>query len=486
MVGGHPSISFVKFCQMSKLTFHNTLTGKKETFQPLKKGKATLYVCGITPYDKVHLGHARCYVVFDVVKRVLRHKGYNVHHVQNFTDVDDKIIERANKENTKPSDWAKKNIDGYFHWMDKLHVERAGDYPCVTNKIPEIQDLISKLVEKGMAYAAGGDVFYSVRKFKGYGQLSKRKVDELEAGARVEVDEKKKDPLDFALWKKVKPGEPAWDSPWGKGRPGWHIECSAMSMNLLGETFDIHGGGQDLIFPHHENEIAQSNGATGKEDGFARFWIHNGFVTINKQKMSKSLGNFFTLEEILAKYDPMSVRYFLISQHYRSPLNFSDQDLSAAQTSWRQRILGIKEKIDSHRNQAKGTLDWASLSRKDMDKFVNSFFEALYDDLNTPAALGFLNQYCNKIFQLNDTEALNLRKENWETLQSNFLSMVDVLGLKFPGEEQWDALILDIAKQREAARQAKDWKKADDLRTKLKKHGVLVEDTSKGPKLRRV
>ncbi len=302
-------------------------------------GKVGLYVCGITPYDESHIGHARCYVVFDLLKRVLLKEGFKVTHIQNFTDVDDKIIKRANEMSVSPLTYPKRFMDSYKTYMQQLNVLPADVYPLVTTHMPDIVALIEKLIARGFAYALEGDVYYAVRKFGAdYGRLSKRNIDELESGARVDVDERKKDPLDFALWKKSKPGEPSWDSPWGAGRPGWHIECSAMSMKYLGEEFDIHGGGMDLIFPHHTNEIAQSTGASGKV--FARMWVHNGFVTIDDEKMSKSLGNFFTIKDVLAKFDAMTVRYFLLSQHYRSPLNFSDHALKVAETTWQQRIVG--------------------------------------------------------------------------------------------------------------------------------------------------
>src|ERR1044071_2241928 len=307
---------------MSSLVLHNTLTGKKEPLKTMKPKQVGLYVCGVTPYDEPHLGHGRCYVVFDLLKRVLLKNGYKVRHIQNFTDVDDKIIDRAHQLKKDPASFAEIYIESFNRWMKELNILPADEYPRVTTHMEEIKKLITQLVKRGLAYEIEGNVFYTVRKFPDYGNLSKRKLDELSAGARVEVDEKKKDPLDFALWKKAKPGEPQWDSPWGPGRPGWHIECSAMSMKYLGEEFDIHGGGLDLIFPHHENEIAQSVGATGKR--FAHTWIHNGFVTINQEKMSKSLGNFFTLKDILTHYDPMSIRYFLLTQHYRSEEHTSE------------------------------------------------------------------------------------------------------------------------------------------------------------------
>jgi len=310
------------------LKIYNTLTGKKEVFEPLVSGHVGIYVCGVTVYDVCHIGHARSSLVFDVVRRYLEYKGFNVLFVKNFTDIDDKIIARAQKDGVEWKDVAEKYIEEYYIDMELLGVRKADIEPKATNHIEEMQKIIAALMEKGYAYAIDGDVYYRVKNFTEYGKLSKRDIEEMLAGARVEIDERKEDSLDFALWKSSKAGEPSWSSPWGGGRPGWHIECSAMSMKYLGYTFDIHGGGKDLIFPHHENEIAQSEASTGKT--FARYWIHNGFVNVNQEKMSKSLGNFFTIREVFEKYPYSSkvtaevLRYFLISNHYRSPVDFSD------------------------------------------------------------------------------------------------------------------------------------------------------------------
>ena len=317
------------------IIFHNTLTGKKEDFTPLEPGKIKMYVCGITPYDESHLGHARCYVFFDCVRRFFKALGFQVLHIQNFTDVDDKIIARALELGESASALAERNIDDYLKKMALLNVLPADHYPRVTETIPEIVRFIEGLVKKGAAYPLNGDVYFRVRSIQDYGKLSKRSLEGMEAGARVEVNEKKEDPMDFALWKAAKPGEPSWESPWGSGgagRPGWHIECSVMATKYLGETFDIHGGGQDLIFPHHENEIAQSEALSGKP--FARYWLHNGFVTLNRQKMSKSLGNFFSLSEIFARVSPEIVRFFLLSRHYKTPLDFSDDLLAQAKNAY--------------------------------------------------------------------------------------------------------------------------------------------------------
>ena len=310
------------------LRIYNTLTGKKEEFVPIHEKRVGMYVCGVTVYDLCHIGHARSAIIFDTIHRYLQYRGYEVTYVRNFTDIDDKIINRANAEGTDFKTIAEKYIHEFQVDMGALGLERATIEPRATEHIPEMIRLISTLVEKGYAYARGGDVFFAVGRFRDYGKLSKRNLEEMQAGARVDIDEKKENPLDFALWKGSKPGEPFWESPWGKGRPGWHIECSVMSQKYLGETFDIHGGGKDLIFPHHENEIAQSEAATGKL--FARYWVHNGFINIDKEKMSKSLGNILTIKDILKEWHPEALRLFLLSSHYRSPLDYSEASLGEA------------------------------------------------------------------------------------------------------------------------------------------------------------
>jgi cysteinyl-tRNA synthetase len=311
------------------LKIYNTLTKSKEIFKPIGPGKVRIYVCGPTVYDACHIGHARSVIVFDVIVRYLRTSGYEVTYVRNFTDIDDKIIKRANELGVSTKELSERHIKEFYGDMDALKAERATHEPKATDHIGDIISVIQRLVDQGHAYEAGGDVFYAVESFRAYGKLSGRRLEDMQAGARVEIDEKKRNPLDFALWKGAKPGEPVWDSPWGKGRPGWHIECSAMSTHFLGERFDIHGGGKDLIFPHHENEIAQSEGAFGHH--FVNVWIHNGFVKINEEKMSKSLGNFLMIKEILKEYHPEGVRLFLLSNHYRSPVDFTHQAIAEAQ-----------------------------------------------------------------------------------------------------------------------------------------------------------
>ena len=463
--------------QKIHVKIYNTLTRKKEEFSPLDGKTARMYVCGITPYDSVHLGHARCYVAFDVIKRFLvKRGGYEVRHIQNFTDVDDKIIARATRDGISPSELASRYIAEYFNLIKKLNVIDADVYPRVTETIPEIIRLTEKLISSGFAYESGGDVYFAVRKFKGYGKLSGRSIDELLSGARVEPSDKKSDPLDFALWKKSKEGEPSWDSPWGKGRPGWHIECSAMAQKFLGETIDIHGGGQDLIFPHHENEIAQSEAATGKP--FARFFIHNGFVTINSEKMSKSLGNFFTLKDIFERYDPMVVRYFLISQHYRSPLDFSDEGLEQARRA-SGRILnaaGLTEKLPTDKGEEENPATYQSLMEK--------FDSAMSDDFNTSAALACLHSAADIIFKSNGS-----KEEKLEAGKAIF-EMAEILGLDISDKNFTAAPppdeVLRLGKAREDARKTKNFKLADEIREKIKSLGYAIEDTREGTKFKKI
>jgi cysteinyl-tRNA synthetase len=386
--------------------------------------------------------------------------------------VDDKIIKRANEMGVSPSAYPAKFMDSYKAYMAQLNVLPADVYPLVTTHIGDIVALIQKLIDRGFGYEIDGDVYYAVRKFgPDYGRLSKRNIDELESGARVDVDERKQDPLDFALWKKAKKGEPAWDSPWGRGRPGWHIECSAMSMKYLGPEFDIHGGGMDLIFPHHTNEIAQSTGASGRP--FARTWVHNGFVTVDNEKMSKSLGNFFTIKEVLAKFDPMTVRYFLLSQHHRSPLNFSDQALKVAETTWQQRIVGAYRAAREAGVALNGKIDIASR--------LETFRAAMLNDLNAPAALAELNNVCSKIFGAMTSKD----HSQLPALSAALDEMLSWLGLQPLLEENWSEEILELARGREAARKAKEWAKSDELRDALKAKGILIDDTPQGFRLKR-
>lgn len=463
------------------LFVYNTLTQKKEEFKPRSPGKVKMYVCGTTPYDHCHLGHARCYVVFDVIRKYLEYKGYEVIYVQNFTDVDDKIINRAKQLGSKAEDVAEKYISEYFEVMRKINIKEANFYPRTTDHIQEMIKLIEKLIDQDYAYVIDGDVYFEITKFDGYGKLSHRSQEEMRAGARVEVDKRKKNPLDFALWKSAKPGEPCWESPWGKGRPGWHIECSAMSMRQLGASFDIHGGGQDLIFPHHENEIAQSEAATGKP--FADYWLHNGFVTVNREKMSKSLGNFFTLEEIYEKYSPDVVRFFLISQYYRSHVDFSDDKLEEARKSL-ERFHNTLENIEFLLKGLKAGKK-SSPPRKEDSSILEAkekFTTAMDDDFNTARALGYIfdlvGKANKKISERSPALSFLLGAERTLRSMGSLLGFVKKRGIEKAGIDEFQ--IEKLIDQRDVARERKDWKKADKIRSDLEKIGIILEDTPAG------
>ncbi len=470
------------------LSIYNTLTGKKEPFHSLQPKTVRMYVCGVTVYDYCHLGHARSALVFDMIRRYLEFAGYTVEFVKNFTDVDDKIINRANEEGVSCEAITTKYINAYYEDMGKLSVRPAWREPKATESMADIIALIDKLMTKGMAYQVGGDVYFQVERFPDYGRLSKRKLEDLQAGARVEIDERKRHPMDFALWKSSKPGEPSWDSPWGSGRPGWHIECSAMSMRHLGETLDIHGGGMDLIFPHHENEIAQSCGATGKE--FARYWVHNGFVQINQEKMSKSLGNFFAIREIFekSKWSPdvtgEALRYFLLSTHYRGPLDFSDQALQEAKQAL-EGFYGLFNRLRESENNTVGDKDLPS----SIDRTQELFRRAMDNDLNTPVAVAELQSLRSDVNKLLD---IGLSTRGRFQARQAFRMLGSVLGLfqldlweyginvgsgryQLSGEEI-DAKLLE----RNEARKQKDFKKADEIRQSLASHGIVIEDKPDG------
>lgn len=486
------------------LKIYNTMSGQKEEFIPIQEGKVGMYVCGVTVYDLCHIGHARSVIVFDTIYRYFKYKGYKVTFVRNFTDIDDKIIKRANEEGVDYKTISERYIREFYSDMASLGLERPTFEPKATDHIQEMIDLISKLIEKGFAYQADGNVFFSVEKFKEYGKLSKRNLDEMKAGARVEVDEKKDNPLDFALWKAGKLGEPFWESPWGRGRPGWHIECSAMSQKYLGETFDIHGGGRDLIFPHHENEIAQSEAVTGKP--FARYWIHNGFVNINKEKMSKSLGNILTIKEILKEWHPEVIRLFLLSSHYRSSLDFSFESLSEAKIAINRIYVTLKELKESlsRPTSNKNEVSIANLEKyhKIIDSFKVRFEEAMDDDFNTAQALGYFYE-----LQKNLNSLLNLTKDGpseeirqlFEKALSYFSELGWIFGLfredpaDYLEKEKREGLKrLDISeeeierliKERDKARKQKDWKKADEIRAELLKKGIILEDSQIGTQWR--
>ncbi|KIE43825.1 MULTISPECIES: cysteine--tRNA ligase [Geobacter] len=473
------------------LRVYNTLSGTKEDFVTLEPGRVKMYVCGVTVYDHCHIGHARANVVFDMIYRYLRHAGYEVTYVRNYTDVDDKIINRANKEGVPFNVISERFIAEFDRDMAALGLDLPTYQPKATEHIAEMIQVIERLVAKGFAYAADGDVYFSVEAFDQYLKLSKRNLEEMQAGARIEVGEKKRHPMDFALWKGSKPGEPCWDSPWGQGRPGWHIECSAMSMKYLGETFDIHGGGKDLVFPHHENEIAQSEAANGKP--FARYWIHNGFVNINAEKMSKSLGNFFTIKEVLESYDPEVLRFFLLSAHYRSPIDFSDQNLKEAAAGLERiynALAGIDEAV------AAGGTGTGRIDEELAEKTAGlpaRFREAMDDDFNTAQALGY-------VFDLVRTVNRVLAEgESGRVALAGAREAIDrvgaVLGLftSEPGafverlkSRKAAALPIEAAEierlidERNAARKARDFRRADEIRDTLADQGILLLDSAQG------
>jgi cysteinyl-tRNA synthetase len=484
------------------MQLYNTLSRRKESFKPLTPGKVGLYACGVTVYDDCHLGHARSCVAFDVLVRYLRRKGFQVTWVRNFTDIDDKILRRAQEQNVSWKEVAERYIASFLEDMAALGVPPAQIEPKATEHIPQIIDLIQRLVNMGFAYAGGGDVFFRVRRFPGYGKLSGQKIEDMEAGARIEVDPNKEDPLDFTLWKESKPGEPAWDSPWGPGRPGWHIECSAMSMHYLGETFDLHGGGQDLVFPHHENELAQSEAATGKP--FARYWLHHGLLTINQEKMSKSLGNFFTVKEVLAKFPAEVVRFFLINCHYRSPLDFSDAALAEAETALLRlyaclaRIQDVLRQYPNLERQHPVDSYPDSLTLEEFHRFGSlraRFDAAMDDDLNTAQALGYLFETVRLLNRLleapsGDSGYLTILAEMSEELVSlgavlNLLqadpqTMITTLCQKVADLKITPEEIEQLIQERTQARKDKDWSRADAIRKRLLDLDILLEDSPQG------
>ncbi len=471
------------------IRIYNTLTRKKEDLVTMTAGKVNMYVCGITAYDVSHLGHARSAVVFDAIKRYLRYRDFEVMHLRNITDVDDKIIARAAQEKISTDEIALRYTEEYYRDMERLGVSRADIEPKATEHIKEMIEIVQRLEDKGYAYSVGGNVYFDISRFKPYGKLSNRNLDEMVAGARVDVDVNKKSPLDFALWKASKEGEPSWESPWGPGRPGWHIECSAMSMKYLGESFDIHGGGADLIFPHHENEIAQSEALTGKP--FVKYWLHNGFITVDKEKMSKSLGNFFTVKEILEKYEPEVVRYFLLSSHYRSPIEFSDSQLNEAEISI-DRYYSTTTRINDFLES-----DEAGDNSGALDEFENvlnstkqKFEDAMDDDFNTALALGHIFELVREINKLLDAGPAGQRAKEIVLKAKNILSetggAINIFGRS--AENWYTALmkvknigltsqdIIDKISERESSRQKKDWESADRIRKELEDKGILLED----------
>ena len=469
------------------LKVYNTMSRSKEEFKPLKEGEVSIYCCGVTPYNHPHIGNARPFVTWDVIRRYFAKKGYKVHYIQNFTDVDDKIINTANKEGVQWSDISGRYIKAYFEAMDALNVKRADVYPRVSETIPDIIAMVQKLIDNGYAYAVdNGDVFYSVEKFAGYGKLSGRKLEDMQAGARIEGDTRKHHPMDFALWKSAKPGEPSWDSPWGKGRPGWHIECSTMSLKYLGEQFDFHGGGSDLIFPHHENEIAQSQACIGDEHSFAKYWLHNGFITIHNEKMSKSKNNFFTVKDILQEYPGEVVRFFILQTHYRSPLDFSDERLKEAQTSLA-RLQQSKAFMDELLKK-EGAADTAKDLVAKAEEYRKAFYEAMDDDFNTALAISQLfglSKDINIYYQDVMNKGADYDAAGFARVSEIYLEMAAIIGI-FEQEEAaaddglTDKLMELIISIRQDARKEKNWAIADKIRDELKEVGIVIEDTPNG------
>ncbi len=459
----------------------NSKTRKKEEFVPIREGHVGIYACGPTVYDYFHIGNARPFITFDVLRRYLEHRGYQVTFVQNFTDIDDKMIRRANNEGTTVKELGDRFIAEYYKDAKALGIRPATVHPRATEHIPQIISLVQKLIDKDMAYEVNGDVYFNTKAFPHYGCLCGQNLEDLEAGARIEVDSVKKNPADFAVWKAQKPGEPAWESPWGLGRPGWHIECSAMSMEYLGETFDIHCGGKDLLFPHHENEVAQSEGATGKP--YVHYWMHNGFINVDNEKMSKSLGNFFTVRDILKEYEAEDVRMFMLSAQYRSPINFSREMIAQAHASLT-RLYTARDQMEfllQHAAEKEQTAEEKALAER-MLSYVNRFDNAMDDDLNTADAMGALFEI---VHDANVTLTSESSKQAIENALNTLTSLCDVLGLLVKKTSDLPAEIQQMADERAQARKDRDWKKSDELRDALKALGYIVEDTKEGQKVRK-
>ena len=473
------------------LRVYNTLSGKKEEFQPLVPGKVGMYVCGVTVYDYCHIGHARANIVFDIVYRYLQYCNYEVTYVRNYTDVDDKIIARANERGISSQELSEEFIQAFDEDMAALGLRKPTHEPKATAHIAQIIALVEQLIKKGMAYESAGDVYYSVDKFPSYLKLSKRNMEEMQAGARISPGELKRNPMDFALWKSAKPDEPSWESPWGAGRPGWHIECSAMSSALLGSTFDIHGGGRDLIFPHHENEIAQSEGASGKP--FVKYWLHNGFVNINQEKMSKSLGNFFTIRDILKSYDPEVVRFFILTAHYRSPVDFSDQNLKDSQAG----LSRFYEALQTATDAVEGCPESDTVV-DDGAQLESQFRMAMDDDFNTAQAIGYLFDGARCINRLVAEKKFRKKADKVaavRAIREKLFELGDVLGLFASDPASWlkrqnlkglqehgltEADVDAAIEERLQARNNKDFARADQVREELAQQGVELLDSPTG------
>lgn len=466
------------------MKIYNTLKRCKEEFVPVEPGVVRMYSCGPTVYNYFHIGNARPFIIFDTLRRYLEYSGYEVKFVQNFTDIDDKMIRNANEQGITVKELAEQYINEYFTDAKGLGIKEATVHPRATENIDAIIDIVKTLIDKGYAYNANGDVYYSTKKFKEYGKLSHQPLEELESGARIDINEDKNDPMDFALWKKQKPGEPAWESPWGLGRPGWHIECSAMANKYLGKTIDIHSGGQDLIFPHHENEIAQSEAANCCN--FANYWMHNGYINIDNKKMSKSLGNFFTVREIAEEFDYEVIRFFMLSAHYRSPINFSKELMEAAKSGL-ERVYNclsnlefLKENASCPERKAEENDVFSKL-----DELKKKYIDAMDDDLNTADAIAAIFEIVSEI-----NKNVNAESDSSLELINNGYNLIKELGgvlglFQKDNGDVADEEIENILEERKIARQNKDWAKSDELRDKLKNMGIIVKDTAMGQQITR-
>ncbi len=466
------------------MKLYSTHLGRKEDFHPIEGNSIRMYVCGITPYDDTHIGHAMSYIIFDMMRRYFEYKGYSVKYVQNFTDIDDKIINRSKSLGIPPDELVKKYIDGYLKCMDALNVKKADFYPLATQEIESIINLTNSLIEKGYAYVINGDVYFRVRSWDRYGFLSGRSLESMEAGSRIEIDNRKEDPMDFALWKSTKEGEPSWSSPWGKGRPGWHIECSAMVMKYLGEQIDIHGGGQDLIFPHHENEAAQSEAFSGKIP-FVRYWVHNGLLKLGEEKMSKSLGNLITIENLLAKHRADALRLFVLSSHYRSPITYTEEALMAAEKGI-DRIMSALGQIPQSYvdNNGDNQMD-PELSSK-LVKIKTEFIEAMDDDFGTPQAI---SRIFDLVREINRYMKMEYRKNYVIEAQKLLAELANILGFKLNEESKTQDLyskpFIDlIVEVRTELRKIKQFSLADKIRDRLSNLGIILEDNVEGTKWR--
>lgn len=462
------------------IRIYNTLTRKKELFQPIEKNKVKMYVCGPTVYNYIHIGNARPAIVFDTVRRYFEFRGYEVQYVLNFTDVDDKIIHAANELGESVPELADRFIEAYKADISALGCRKADVHPRVTENITNIIAFIKTLVNKGYAYESNGDVYYRTRKFTDYGKLSHQSIDELRLGARIDVGEKKQDPLDFVLWKAAKPGEIAWESPWGKGRPGWHIECSAMARKYLGDTIDIHAGGQDLTFPHHENEIAQSEALTGKP--FANYWMHNGHININDEKMSKSLGNFILVHDMIQKYDPQLIRFFMLSVHYRNPINFNEAQLNKSSAGFDRLVTSyqnLKHRKQKSTNLTKDDAKWLHVIKEHR----NHFIAEMNDDFNTANAISVLFDLSKQanFYLLEKTTSVKVI----ETFMTEFETLFGVLGLLIEKDELLDEEIEALINQRNEARKNRDFALSDQIRDQLKELNIILEDTPQGTRWKR-